>query len=66
YIEYECDKAVEAGIKIIVLYKSTTVDKSKCPSIVKNLGYHVAMIYDKNGEYYWDYNAVKKAFDSEK
>ena len=64
YIKYECDKAVEAGIKIIVLYNDTVVDKSKCPDSVKNLGYHTAMVYYKDGKYYWDYNAVKKAFES--
>lgn len=29
YIEYECEKAVEAGIKIIILYKAITVNRSK-------------------------------------
>ena len=64
YIKYECAKAVEAGIKIIVLYNSTTINKSKCPEAFRNLGYHTAMVYYENGKYYWDYNAVKKAFDS--
>ena len=30
FIKYECDKAIDAGIKIIVLYNSTKVDRSKC------------------------------------
>ena len=64
YIEYECDKAVEAGIKIIVLYNGIRVDKNKCPNAVRNLGYHTPMIYYSDGKYYWDYGAVKKAFDS--
>ena len=56
------DKAVEAGIKIVVLYKSTIVNKSKCPAAVKNRGTHVAMIYKgDDGKYYLDYQAVKKA-----
>lgn len=33
FIKYECDKAVEAGINIIVLYNSTCVDRSKSPDI---------------------------------
>ena len=62
FVKYECDKAVEAGIKIVVLYKSTIVNKSKCPAAVKNRGTHVAMIYKgDDGKYYWDYQAVKKA-----
>ena len=65
FIEYECDKAVEAGIKIIVLYNSTSVDRAKCPSSVRYKGQHVAMVYKADdGNYYWDYNAVKKAFDN--
>ena len=64
YIKYECDKAVEAGINIIVLYNDIVVDKSKCPSSVRNLGYHTSMVYYDKGNYYWDYQSVKKAFDS--
>lgn len=63
YIKYECDKAIEAGIKIIVLYKDIKVDKSKCPEVVRNTGTHKAMIYYKDGEYFWDYQSVKEAFD---
>lgn len=63
YIRYECEKAMEAGIKIIVLYKSTKVDKSKCPEVIRNIGTHIAMVYHENGKYYWDYQAVKKAFN---
>lgn len=64
YIEYECDKAVEAKIKIIVLYKSTMVHRNSCPEAIKNLGLHVAMLYSKDEDLYWNYNAVKRAFDS--
>ena len=64
YIKYECDKAVEAGIKIIVLYKSTWADKNKCPEAVRNKGIHVPMKkYDANWNVVWDYINVKKAFD---
>ena len=65
YIKYECDKAMEAGIKIIVLYNTTKVDRNKCPEAVRREGIHVAMVYKgDDGKYYWDYQAVKKAFDS--
>lgn len=63
YIKYECDKAVEAGIKIIVLYNDTKIDKSKCPEVVRNIGTHKTMVYYKDGKYYWDYQSVKDAFD---
>lgn len=64
YIKYECEKAVEAGIKIVVLYNSTIVSRSKCPEVVRYKGNHVAMVYHKEGKLYWDYNAVKNALQN--
>ncbi len=61
YIEYECDKAIRDKLKIVVLYNAATVDKSKCPDAIKNIGSHVAMCYYKEGTYDWDYQAVKNA-----
>lgn len=61
YIKYECDKAMEADIDIVVLYNNTRVDRSKCPEAVRYHGNHVAMMYYRDGKYYWDYPAVKKA-----
>ena len=64
YIEYECEKAVEADIRIVVLYNSTIVNKYKCPDAVKNTGTHVPMAYlGADGKEYWDYQAVKKAIE---
>ena len=64
YIEYECEKAVEAGIKIVVLYNSTTVDKSKCPDVLKYQGKHIPMIYYQNGMKYWNYTEIKNAIQN--
>lgn len=62
FIKYECDKAVEANMNIIVLYNDTSVHRSKCPQAVRFKGTHVPMVYkDCTGKYYWDYNAVKVA-----
>jgi hypothetical protein len=63
YIEYECEKAVKDGIEIVVLYNSVSINKSKCPDSVKNIGTHVAMAYTNNGTAYWDYAAVKAALE---
>lgn len=63
YIQFECEKAIEAGIKVIVLYKSTSVDKNKCPSILRYRGIHAAMLVAKSDGYYWDYHSVRKAFN---
>ena len=64
YIKYECDKAVEADIKIIVLYHNTVINKSKCPEAIRNIGSHAKMIRCDNGQLYWDYQSVKNAFDA--
>lgn len=65
YIKYECAKAVEARIKIIVLYNSLAVDRSKCPEDIRYRGKHVAMIYkDHDGKLYWHYDSVKAAFEA--
>ena len=61
YIEYECEKAVRDGLKIVVLYNAASVNKSKCPDILKNIGTHVAMCFYNDGQYYWDYQSVKNA-----
>lgn len=61
YVEYECEKAITDGLEIIVLYNAATVNKSKCPDVIKNVGTHVAMCYYENCQYYWDYQAVKNA-----
>lgn len=61
YIEYECDKALRDGLKIVVLYNAVSVNKSKCPDSVRDTGTHVAMCKFEGGEYYWNYTAVKAA-----
>lgn len=69
YVDFECDLALQSNINIIVLYKGTSVDKTKCPESLRNVGIHVAMkTFKKNyitGGWHsdWDYNAVKGAFD---
>ena len=62
FITYECEKAVRDGLRIIVLYNSTIVQKSKCPEAVKDRGKHIAAIYKgTDGKYYWNYTEIKKA-----
>lgn len=63
YIKYECDKAIEAGIKIVVLYKAAAVQRCKCPESVRYKGNHVPMFYLQDGKYYWDYGAIKEALE---
>lgn len=62
FIEYECEKALEARINVVVLYKSTTVNKNKCPAVLQNVGTHTAMLFrETDGYIYWYYSAVKNA-----
>jgi len=65
YVEYECDYAVRNNLPIIVLYNSTSIDKSKCIDSVVNVAkVHAKMRYrDNNNKLDWDYQSVKKAFD---
>lgn len=61
YVEYECDKAVRDGLKIVVLYNSPSVKKSQCPEVLRAKGYHVPMQKWENGKLYWDYQSVRDA-----
>ena len=69
FIDYECRLAYNAwrnnDMKIVVLYNAASVDKSKCPEILKNIGTHVAMKYYNStwGRYMYDYNKVKQAIE---
>ena len=61
YVDYECAKAVEAGIKIVVLYNSSIVNRDLCPDIVKNTSIHVPMHIWQNGVLKWNYQDIKTA-----
>ena len=66
YVDYECYLASSTfhGIKIVVLYNSTKVDRDLCPDAVRYLGKHVAMKHVTFLTSDWDYKAVKDAIDS--
>ena len=62
FIKYECDMAVKAGIKIVVLYNNFKIDKTLCPEAVRYIGTHCQMWYiGADGKYYWDYNRIARA-----
>lgn len=64
FVKFECEKAVEANLKIVVLYNNTSIDRSKCPAAVRYLGTHATMVYKgMDGKLYWDYDSVKDALD---
>lgn len=64
YIEYECDKAVRDGLKIVVLYNSPNVRKSNCPEVLREKGYHAPMQKLENGSPRWNYQSVKNALEA--
>lgn len=64
FVKFECEKAVEANIKIVVLYNDTSIDRSKCPATVRYKGTHAAMVYKgTGGKPYWYYDSVKEALN---
>ena len=52
FIQYECDKAKRAGLKIVVLYNYASVDKTKCPGVLQNEGIHLNAYFYKDGKSY--------------
>lgn len=64
FIRFECDKALEEGLKIVVLYNSTVVNRDLCPIAIRWEGTHQKMIFrGTNGQFYWDNNVIRQAFN---
>ena len=66
YIQYECALAKASNIRIVVLYNSTIVDRSKCPESLRYTGTHIPMIIHGKDSYgynkrFWNYQEIKKA-----
>ena len=61
FVDYECRMALEARMKIIVIYNSTVVNRSLCPNQLKSVGTHIPFYYDIGLTRYYNYNAVKTA-----
>lgn len=63
YVRFECDWAIQQKIDIIVLYKSSSIKRNLCPESVRWTGIHIPLFYFKDGQCYWNYQDIKKAFD---
>lgn len=69
FIDHECHLAYYAWlkkeIKIVVLYNAAFKDKSKCPDILRNIGFHSEMkSYNVFlGRYMYDYQKVRNAIE---
>ena len=66
FIKYECDKAVEDNLDIVVLYNDIAVNRNLCPEKVRGLGRHEFMIYTGvDGKKNWDIGRIQRAFGRE-
>ena len=61
FIEYECDKAVRDGLRIVVIYNSASIFKNRCPDAVVDKGTHIAGYRLENGSRKWNYTEIKNA-----
>lgn len=62
FIKFECDKAVEDKLNIVVLYNSDTINRTLCPEAVRWRGTHQQMWRrGLDGKYYWDYDGIAQA-----
>lgn len=62
YIKFECDKAVEGELKIVVLYNNNSIDRNLCPEVVRWKGTHHQMWkHGADGKNYWDYDGIAQA-----
>lgn len=64
YIEFECNYAARNIGRIIVLYNSVRMDKSKCPLALRDKGIHIpALFRGFDGGLHWDYQRIKEAIE---
>lgn len=61
YIEYECEKALRDGLRIVVIYNYSSIKKEKCPVKLRNTGTHVNAISYSQGFRTWNYQGIKNA-----
>ena len=62
FVQFECEKAIRDGIRIVVIYNSAFIQKEKCPAILRNMGTHVRGYYrGPDGKQYWNYCEIKNA-----
>jgi hypothetical protein len=64
-IDYECRYAMKHGLKTVVLYNASYVNKAKCPDAFKVwASAHIAAYqYDENNCKQWNYAAIKKELE---
>ncbi len=62
YIQYECEKADRDGLRIVEIYNYASVQRDKCPAILRNKGTHIRGYYQEtDGKWYWNYPGIRDA-----
>ena len=62
FVQYECEKADRDGIRIVIIYNYATVQRDKCPAVIRYKGTHVKGYYwGTDGKLYWNYTEIKNA-----
>ncbi|MDR1298585.1 MAG: molecular chaperone Tir [Deltaproteobacteria bacterium] len=61
FLVHECRQAVKNNLHVVVLYHAATVDKSKCPDELHDLGAHKPMLFLSNNVITWNCADVKSA-----
>ena len=65
YIQYECEKAIRDNMKIIVIYKSTYVDRKDCPECVRKVGKHIpTFTWGEDKRLYWNVKEITDAVNN--
>lgn len=62
FVQYECEKAVRDGLRIVVIYNYASVLRDKCPEVIRYKGTHINGYYKgADGGYHWEYTKIKNA-----
>ena len=59
YIEFECRKALQDGLRIVVIHNSSQIKRENCPQIIANIGKHITAYYYIGNDCYWNYNEIR-------
>ena len=62
FIQYECEKAERNRLRIVVIYNSASIQKEKCPTVLRYKGTHVRGYYlGMDDQKHWNYTEIKNA-----
>ena len=66
YVHYECEYAYNHDLDVVVIYNDFVVDKTLCPSVLRDIGLHLPFCtYNSAGIYAYNYMGIQAAFNTE-